>query len=97
MHLQGKVAIVTGAGGGFGSGISRTFAREGASLVLADIHYHAAEKVANELKAQDVKALALAVDVSNEKQVCNMVNQAMSEFGQIDILVNNAGASLSSF
>ncbi|HOA76883.1 MAG TPA: 3-oxoacyl-ACP reductase family protein [Thermosynergistes sp.] len=91
MRLEGKVTIVTGAAGGFGSEIGRIFAHEGASLVLADINYNAAESLANELKAQGTKAVAVSVDVGDEKQVYAMVNRAMSEFGQVDILINNAG------
>jgi NADP-dependent 3-hydroxy acid dehydrogenase YdfG len=91
MRLEGKVAIVTGAAGGFGSEIGRVFAREGASLVLADVNYHKASNLADELKAQGVKAVAVSVDVGDEKQVYSMVDKAISELGQVDILVNNAG------
>ncbi|HPZ77218.1 MAG TPA: 3-oxoacyl-ACP reductase family protein [Thermosynergistes sp.] len=91
MRLKGRIVIVTGAAGGFGSEIGRIFAHEGASLVLADINYNAAESLANELKAQGTKAVAVSVDVGDEKQVYAMVNRAMSEFGQVDILINNAG------
>ncbi len=91
MRLEGKVAIVTGAAGGFGSEIGRIFAREGASLVLADINHRVAESLANELKAQGTKAVAVSVDVRDENQVYAMVDRAISEFGQVDILINNAG------
>jgi len=91
LRLKGRIVIVTGAAGGFGSEIGRIFAHEGASLVLADINYNAAESLANELKAQGTKAVAVSVDVGDEKQVYAMVNRAMSEFGQVDILINNAG------
>jgi len=91
LRLKGRIVIVTGAVGGFGSEIGRIFAHEGASLVLADINYNAAESLANELKAQGTKAVAVSVDVGDEKQVYAMVNRAMSEFGQVDILINNAG------
>ena len=86
MRLQGKTAIVTGAGSGFGAGIARRFAAEGARVMLADINLEAAEAVAAECDG-----LAQVVDVSNDASVAAMAAAAIAAWGQIDILVNNAG------
>jgi 3-oxoacyl-[acyl-carrier protein] reductase len=90
MRLQGKTAIVTGAGGGFGEGIARRFAAEGASVVVADINAAAAGKVALEIGDG---ALAIAGDVSLGADVANMVAAAVEYFGGLDIVVNNAGTT----
>ena len=90
MRLQGKVAIVTGAGGGFGEGIARMFAGEGARVVIADISADAARRVAGELGAA---ALAIEGDVSKGPDVAAMVAAARREFGGLDIVVNNAGTT----
>jgi len=86
MRLEGKTAIVTGAGSGFGAGIARKFAAEGARVMVADINMDGAEAVAAE-----VGGIAQKVDVSNGKSVAAMIKAAQEAFGQIDILVNNAG------
>jgi 3-oxoacyl-[acyl-carrier protein] reductase len=86
MRLAGKTAIVTGAGSGFGAGIARRFAAEGARVMLADINIVAAETVAAECNG-----IAQAVDVSRDASVAAMAKAALAAFGRIDILVNNAG------
>ena len=86
MRLKGKTAIVTGGGSGFGAGIVRRFAEEGARVAVVDINFAAAETVANACGG-----LALACDVSDGGSVAEMVEQAAAELGEIDILVNNAG------
>ena len=86
MRLQGKTAIVTGGGSGFGAGIVRKFAAEGARVMVADINLEAAQDIATELHS-----IAQHVDVANGDSVKNMIKVAMVEFGQIDILINNAG------
>ena len=86
-RLEGKVAVVTGAGSGFGEGIARRFAGEGASVVVADINGEAAERVAAEIgpAARGVRAdVAIMADV---REMC----AAAKTFGGLDILVNNAG------
>jgi 3-oxoacyl-[acyl-carrier protein] reductase len=90
MRLQGKVAVVTGAGGGFGEGIARRFAIEGARVVVADINAAAARKVALEIGNV---AVAIAGDVSQGKDVAQMVAAATDRFGGLDIVVNNAGTT----
>jgi D-sorbitol dehydrogenase (acceptor) len=91
MRLEGKTAVVTGGGSGIGRGICLRYAREGASVVVADLDTAGAEKVAEEIKSADGKALAVRVDVTDREGVKNMVAAAVKEFGGLDILVNNAG------
>ena len=86
MRLEGKTAIVTGAGSGFGAGIARKFADEGAKVMVADINADAARAVADE-----IGGIAQEVDVSQGDSVGEMARAAMDAFGRIDILVNNAG------
>ncbi len=90
MRLHGKSAVVTGAGGGFGEGIARRFAAEGARVVVADINPAAARKVALEIGNG---AVAIGGDVSKEKDMALMVGAAVDRFGGLDILVNNAGTT----
>ncbi|SNS07034.1 glucose 1-dehydrogenase [Antarctobacter heliothermus] len=86
MRLQGKRAIVTGGGSGFGAGIVTRFAAEGAQVVIADINFENAREV-----AQDTGGHALHADVSDPASVTNLVAEANDLMGGIDILVNNAG------
>lgn len=88
MRLEGKTAIVTGAGSGFGAGIAQAFAREGAAVMVADINAKAAESVASQ-----IGGIAQVVDVSDGASVAAMSKAAMDAWGQIDILVNNAGVT----
>ena len=87
MRLKDKVAIVTGAGSGFGEGIARTFADEGAKVLVADIDEKKGRSVARDIAG----ARFCKVDVSEGKQVKAMVKAATDAFGGLDILVNNAG------
>lgn len=86
MRLQGKAAIVTGGGSGFGEGIVRKFAAEGARVLIADRDAAGAQRV-----AAATGALALTVDVADASDAKRMVETAVERFGTLDILVNNAG------
>ncbi|MBR9893932.1 SDR family oxidoreductase [bacterium] len=86
MRLEGKRAIVTGAGSGFGEGIAMRFAAEGAQVMVADINVEGAERV-----AAACDGIAQCVDVANGDSVAEMVARAVAEMGRVDLLVNNAG------
>jgi 3-oxoacyl-[acyl-carrier protein] reductase len=89
LRLKDKIALVTGAASGFGEGIVRRFAGEGASVVIADIDEAKGRRVADSIKgARFVKA-----DVSRNAEVKAMVAAALDAFGGLDILVNNAGVA----
>ncbi|EBV3599795.1 short chain dehydrogenase [Salmonella enterica subsp. enterica serovar Virchow] len=89
-RLQDKVAIITGAASGFGEGMARRFAEEGARVVVADLNARDAERVASEIGAN---AIWTQTDVSKKSEIDEMVKAALEAFGRIDIMVNNAGYS----
>ena len=91
MRLQGKVAIITGAASGFGAGIARRFAQEGAGVVVADISDAAGQKVAGEISSAGGKAVFVHADVTRGQDWANLVGAATSAFGKLDVVVNNAG------
>lgn len=91
MSLNGRVAIVTGAGGGLGRAHAQFLARQGARVVVNDLGLGAAETVAAEIAAAGGEAIAIAASVSDEAAVAAMVAQVMAHWGRVDILVNNAG------
>ena len=88
MRLEGKVAVVTGAGSGMGRAMAKRFVEEGASVVAADRHADAACEAAKEIGGRIV---AFTANVATEAEATAMVEKAVSAFGRIDILVNNAG------
>ncbi|WP_394889631.1 SDR family oxidoreductase [Mesorhizobium sp. AaZ16] len=88
MRLKDKVAIITGAASGFGEGMAKRFAEEGAKVVVADLNAKGTERVAAEIGAS---AIAVTTDVSLQSEFDLMVEAAMAAFGRIDIMVNNAG------
>ena len=90
MRLNNKIALVTGAGSGFGRGIAARFAEEGAKLVVADINEEAAKMVASEIGDS---AIAVVADVSKNSDVEAMIKQTVAQWGRLDILVNNAGTT----
>jgi len=91
MQLEGKKAIVTGAGQGIGKAIALELARRGADIAVCDLNPDTAAQTAREVESTGRKALALAVDVADSRAAAQAVEQSLQEFGQIDILVNNAG------
>jgi 3-oxoacyl-[acyl-carrier protein] reductase len=91
MRLKDKVAIITGGGSGFGEGMVRRFAQEGAKVVVNDINTANGERVANTVKQQGGQAVFVKADVASAADVKALVKAALDAFGRIDIMVNNAG------
>ena len=89
MRLEGKVAIVTGAGRGLGRGIARKLAQEGAKVVIADVT--PADDAVKELLDAGHEACDFSVDVSDQEQMAALVAFAIEKYGTLDIMVNNAG------
>src|SRR5262249_27716659 len=98
--LDGKVALITGAGGGLGEAYARLFAREGAAVVVNDLggprdgsgaDLSMAEKVVHAIKAEGGRAVANGADISTIEGGQAVFNDAIKHFGRADILVNNAG------
>ena len=93
MRLAGKVALVTGAGNGFGKGIAELFAAQGARVVAADIDGGAAGQVTAAIAADGGDAAAVTGDVSRSRDVAAMVAAAVDGYGRLDVVVNNAGTT----
>jgi 3-oxoacyl-[acyl-carrier protein] reductase len=91
MRLSGKVAIVTGAGSGFGEGIARRFAEEGAKVVVNDINRDGGERVTREIRAAGGSAQFVLADVTRDADWARLVQAAASAYGGLDVVVNNAG------
>lgn len=93
MRLQNKVAIVTGAGSGFGEGIAKRFAAEGAKVIVNDLNLGGATRVAAEITDRGDLAQVCTGDVSKDTDVAALVRFAEETYGRLDIVVNNAGIS----
>jgi 3-oxoacyl-[acyl-carrier protein] reductase len=91
MRLEGKTAIVTGGGSGFGEGIAKRFAAEGANVVVADINGNTAGRVAGEISDAGGDGRAVVADVTKSDDTAAMIGEALDGFGALDILINNAG------
>ena len=94
MKLQDKVCIVTGAASGIGREIAVVFAREGGRVVIADMNKAAAQTTADEIVAGGGRAMAVAMDVTDEAQVNAAVAEVVSAYGGVDVLVSNAGIQI---
>jgi NAD(P)-dependent dehydrogenase (short-subunit alcohol dehydrogenase family) len=92
-RLDGKRALITGAGSGIGEATARLFAAQGAQVLVADVQMDAAEQVAASIVKQAGSASALVLDVADEAQVCAAFDRVANQDGRIDIVVNNAGIS----
>src|SRR5699024_5388892 len=89
--LQDKVAVITGGVSGIGAATARLFAKEGAKLVLVDFNEEKGTSFVEELKSAGHDVKFVYADVTNEADVKNIYEQALSTFGKVDILFNNAG------
>jgi len=94
MRLENKVAVVTGAASGIGKEIARTFVREGAKVVIADLNQAGAEAAAAEIGGTEDRAIGVAMDVTSEEQVEAGMAKAVHAFGRLDVLVSNAGIQI---
>ncbi|MEE9265300.1 MAG: glucose 1-dehydrogenase [Gammaproteobacteria bacterium] len=93
MRLADKVAVVTGAGSGFGAGIATRFAEEGARIVAADINGDGAARIVEEIRSAGGTAVAVTADVSKGNGMVKIIAAAVDEFGALDVVVNNAGTT----
>ena len=91
MKLEGKVALITGAGSGIGRAVAQLFAQEGARVVANDLHAPAAKETVESLGARADAARAIQADVADSGQVKAMFAEVEREMGSLDVLVNNAG------
>jgi NAD(P)-dependent dehydrogenase (short-subunit alcohol dehydrogenase family) len=89
--LDGRVAVITGAGSGQGAAAARLFATEGCAVVVADVNEETGQQVTGELKSSGGQAAFALCDVSDSAQVRAMIGLATQEFGRLDVLYNNAG------
>ncbi|MGI6453774.1 MAG: SDR family NAD(P)-dependent oxidoreductase [Syntrophomonadaceae bacterium] len=90
-RLEGKVAVITGAGAGMGQATAFLFAKEGAKVVIVDYNAKTAEDTANRIKSNGGQAVAVIGDVSQWRDVDAAVSKAVETFGRLDIMINNAG------
>ena len=92
--FQNKTILITGAGSGIGRAAAIVFAREGANVVCTDLNIDAAERTSNQVIQMGSKAIHLQCDVTERKQVENMVKEAIAHFGEIHFELNSAGGAL---
>ena len=93
-YFNGKTIIITGAGSGIGRATAQIFAREGANVVCADINEAGARETASQVNAKGSQALALKIDVTQRRQVDDMVKRSIDTFGTVQFLFNSAGAAI---
>ena len=90
-RLENKVAIITGAGGGFGRRTAEIFSKEGSKIVVADFDEHNGMKTAESVNAAGGDAIFIKTDVTDDESTKNMVEKTIEKYGKLDILINNAG------
>lgn len=94
MQLKNKVAIITGAASGIGKEIALVYAKAGATVAIADLDLYQAEQTVEEIKSSGADAIAVEMNVVNEKQVDDGVDSVVKKFGHVDVLVSNAGIQI---
>ena len=94
MKLKDKIIIVTGSGRGIGRGIALRLAKDGATVIINDINKENANKVSKEIQAMGQKSMAIIGDVSIEKDVQNLVDKVVAEYGKLDVMIANAGIAV---
>lgn len=94
MRLAGKVALITGSGGGQGKAAALLFAREGARVVVNDLREDMVNQVVDEIRAAGGEAIGVAADVSRKGPVDGLIDRAIETYGRLDVLYNNAGVLL---
>jgi NADP-dependent 3-hydroxy acid dehydrogenase YdfG len=90
-NIEGKVVVITGASSGLGEAAARHLAAQGASVVLGARRIERLQSLADELKNQGGKALAVETDVTDPNQVQRLVDEAVQTYGRVDVIINNAG------
>jgi len=90
-ELKNHCSIVTGAAQGLGKYMALALAEAGSNIVIPDVNIELAEKTAKEIEGKGVKAVAVSMDVRDQKEIGNMIDVALHSFGRIDVLINNAG------
>lgn len=94
LNISGKVAVVTGGGRGHGEAMSLALAKEGVTVIIADLNGQSAQEVQREIARRGGKGMAFQVDITQADQVDQMMAAAEKQFGRIDILINNACAPI---
>jgi len=93
--LEGKTAIITGAGSGFGRAIAKLYAKEGAKIIIADINDEGGKETSKEIHEMSGEAQYIKADISKSSDYSNLIQETVNSYGKLDILVNNAGIGMS--
>ena len=86
-----KVTIITGSARGIGFEIGKSFAENGAKVVLSDLNQQTVEEAAQKLKNKNLEVIGLKADVTKEEDIINLIEQTKKKYGRVDIFINNAG------